>query len=151
MHFSYKGLEHPPYGAVGSTSGEAPAATEPALTLADVQAVAAAHRVTPCGHLPNSYGPRDQGRWDDRLGEVEHACAFIRAADRPMHRKPMSSYWWKHEAERWRDPGRALGRRYVSNGAFIIAAILEDLKPRRIFYVDDAGRRLTINSTIRLP
>lgn len=125
--------------------------SEPAVTLADVQALAAKHRVTPCGHLPNAYAPHEQGAWDPRLDEIERARAFIRAGDHPIYRGPRSSYHLKHEVENWHTVTGRPGRRYVSNGAFILAAILEGLKPRRIWYVDDAGRRLTINSKTRLP
>ncbi|MCA6109593.1 hypothetical protein [Bradyrhizobium cenepequi] len=47
--------------------------------------------------------------------------AFLRMF-RPTKKGTFSSYWLKHEAERW--GGRNGMRHYVSNGALLLAALL---------------------------
>jgi hypothetical protein len=79
--------------------------------------------------------------------EVATAAAWISACTRKLKTKWYwgTSYGLKHEAERW---GRSNGMSpYVSNGAFIKAAILAGYEVRQL---KTTGRQPSLNAQLKL-
>lgn len=66
---------------------------------------------------------------DLRAYEVDVCLVFIQTREKieTINRK-MSSYGWKHEAEQWCRENKQLFCNHISEDAFIIAAMMYDLK-----------------------
>ena len=64
------------------------------------------------------------------LDEIECCRRWLREFAKPTKTiRPTSSYYYKHQVENW--AARAGESRYISNGAFIVAATIEGIRWER--------------------
>lgn len=76
----------------------------------------------------------------DAVAEFTRALAFLRARP-PL--SPISSYAFKHAAERWHRERNPDAEAYISNGALIAAALAQGLSCERIPGTPNSRTRLT--------
>jgi|GEM_PF-4891907 len=97
-----------------------------------------------CGY-DNFESDRQRTASDDFACQVATAKEFIERYHNPVQkrRKGVGSYYLKHNAEKFgRDNGMSS---YVSNGAFIVAAILLEMRIKRFRHSKNCGVFLALS------